>query len=342
MSVSKQFFTPAEAARRLGISPKTLRLYEERGMIAPVRTEAGWRTYGPQQMARAAEVVGLRKLGLSLAQAADVLDDIPNRLPPILAAHQAALEGEARLLADKAARVAALRAALSAGNKPAEGELARVVLPIQPIASFDLPWPWEGERFDLCEIKPITYITGPLGSGKTRLARKIAETLPEAVFLGLDRTEQGAADSAMLEPLLARLEAGGAERSEALTNLLMAIAPITSDQTTNHAGANGPLVIDMVEDGLNQASQEALIADLRQRGPDARPLFLMTRSTAILDIDSLGPNEAILYCPANHSPPFAVLPYPGAPGYESVENCLATPEVRSRSAGVIAIRPVSA
>lgn len=44
-------------------------------------------------------------------------------------------------------------------------------------------------------------------------------------------------------------------------------------------------------------------------------------------------NAAILYCPPNHSPPVLVAPLPGAPGYESVASCLASPEMRRRSAG---------
>ncbi len=93
-----------------------------------------------------------------------------------------------------------------------------------------------------------------------------------------------------------------------------------------------------MEQGLDQATQEALIACLRRRGPDARPLFLLTRSNAILDLAMVGPREAILLCPANHAPPSLVRPFPGAPGYEAVATCLGSPEVRARTEGVIAIR----
>jgi hypothetical protein len=65
----------------------------------------------------------------------------------------------------------------------------------------------------------------------------------------------------------------------------------------------------------------------------------MTRSTAILDLAEVGSNETILYCPANHSPPIQVAPTPGSPGYEAVATCLASPEVRARTAGVTAQRP---
>src|SRR5262249_25467171 len=98
-------------------------------------------------------------------------------------------------------------------------------------------------------------------------------------------------------------------------------------------------VIDMLEQGLDKATQEALIAYLRRRGPEARPLFFLTRSSAILDLDSVGANEAIILCPANHSPPTRVAPYPGAPGYEALATCLAPREVRARTEGVIVLGP---
>ncbi len=98
MSSSAQFLNPSEAARRLGVSAKALRLYEQRGLVAPIRTAAGWRAYGPDEMARAAEIAALRALGLSLAQVARVLEGDPQGLEPALAAHQAMLEGRLRQL----------------------------------------------------------------------------------------------------------------------------------------------------------------------------------------------------------------------------------------------------
>ena len=68
-----RFLSPSEAARQLGISAKALRLYEERGLIAPGRTPAGWRAYGPAEMARCAEIVELRALGLSINEVARIL-----------------------------------------------------------------------------------------------------------------------------------------------------------------------------------------------------------------------------------------------------------------------------
>ena len=341
MAPSARFLSPSEAARRLGISVKALRLYEERGLLAPVRSAAGWRAYGPREMARAAEIVALRDLGLTLAQVARVLGGDAFGLEPVLLAQEARLEGEARRLAETLARIRALRAALAKGEAPSFAALSRRRQPAAELrVGFALPWPWGGERFELAEIFRLTYIIGPLGSGKTRFAERLAEALPGAAFLGLDRVaEGGAAARARLEAdnslksrvdrSLAALVEDGATVSRALIALLAGLE------------TEGPafLVIDMLEQGLDETTQKALIARLRARGPDARPLFLLTRSRAILELSAVGADEAIILCPANHSPPMRVAPYPGAPGYDSVATCLASPEVRARTEGVIAWRP---
>uniref|UniRef100_UPI0031DE4F28 MerR family transcriptional regulator n=1 Tax=Inquilinus sp. TaxID=1932117 RepID=UPI0031DE4F28 len=89
MISSAPFLNASEAARRLGVSAKALRLYEQRGLLLPVRSAAGWRAYGPDQMHRAGEIAALRALGFSLAQVARVLQGDPQGLEPALAAHQA-------------------------------------------------------------------------------------------------------------------------------------------------------------------------------------------------------------------------------------------------------------
>ena len=341
MSSSAQFLNPSAAAQRLGVSAKALRLYEQRGLVSPRRSAAGWRAYGPDEIARVAEIIALRALGFSIAQIARVLGDDPLGLEPALAAHEATLEGRIRQLAGTVAKVRDIRAGLAHGKSPTAGELVRLLRPTAELSvAFDLPWPWGGERFELHDVRPLNYITGPLGSGKTRLAKRVAETLPDAAFLGLDRLEQGGAaaqaqldaDPALksrVDQILAWLIEDGAATSEALIVLLVGLE--SEDAAV--------VVVDMVEHGLDQATQEALIAHLRRRGPGARPLFLLTRSCAILDLAAVGADEAIIFCPANHSPPTCVVPYPGTPGFEAVATCLASPEVRARTAGMIAWRP---
>jgi hypothetical protein len=203
--------------------------------------------------------------------------------------------------------------------------------------AFDLPWPWAGDRLELRAVRRLSYIIGPLGSGKTRLAFAIAERLPDTSLIGLERlADDGAqarrrmrADAALrsrVNQILAHLAAAGAQRSSALVSLLVEL---------ESAGAKNR-VVDMVEQGLDRATQQALIAHLRQRGPESDSLFLLTRSNAILDLSVVSPHETLILCPANYGAPMLVVPHPGALGYESVATCLGTPEMRARIDGVLA------
>ncbi len=340
MSSSEQFLSPSEAVGKLGVSTKALRLYEQRGLIVPTRTAAGWRTYGPGEMVQATEIVALRALGLSLTQVALVLKGDPRFLEPALAAHQTSLQGQIRQLTHTVEKVQTLRADIAQGQSPDVGELARMHPAIDISVSFDLPWPWGGEKLELHDVRSLNYIIGPLFSGKTRLAQMIAETLPDAVFLGLERLHDDGTEvlgrldenpdlKSRVDAAMDWLTGEGATDCPALTVLIAEIEHKNSSI----------LVIDMVESGLDQATQEALTTYLRRRGPDAQPIFVLTRSCAILDLTLVGENESIILCPANHSTPTQVAPYQGAPGYEAVATCLASPEVRARTEGVIAYRP---
>lgn len=290
---------------------------------------------------RGPPIAALRALGFSLAQVERVLGGVADGLEPALAAHQARLEGDLGQLGVRLDKVRDLRRALARGERPAIGDLAGLIRePIEPLATFDLPWPWGGERFELRDVRALNYIVGPLGSGKTRLARMIAQELPDAIFLPLERAE-GPAQAARLamaaDPGLAdRAEAAltwlledGASESDALLALVVGLEQHACEV----------LVIDLVEQGLDEPTQHAVMAHLRRPRTDGRLLFMTTRSSAIFDPAAATPDEAAIFCSANHAPPVMVRLEPGAPGYEALTSCLAPPEVRARTDGMIAVIP---
>ncbi|MGE0768479.1 MAG: MerR family transcriptional regulator [Hyphomicrobiaceae bacterium] len=340
MNSTAHFLNPSDTARLLGVSTKALRVYEERGLLHPLRTSSGWRSYGPDEIARGRDIVELRGLGLSLNEIGRALEGDAAVLARALAAHEATLEARMGDLRAAVSKVRNLRRELAGTALPAGSVMAQIRRVSQDISvAVDLPWPWGGERFEMRGLQKLTHVVGPLGSGKTRLAMCLATAIPGAKFIGLERQDDGAAGAKALldadESLRSRvreainaLEADGGVGSDALLALLTAIE---EDGPTVH-------VIDMLEHGLDAATQEALMCHLRRRAAHAKPLIFLTRSSAVLDLDTVCPGEAIIFCPANHGPPFLVAPYRGAAGFESLAMCLASPEVRARTEGVIAVR----
>jgi DNA-binding transcriptional MerR regulator len=58
----------SEVVRRTGLNARTLRFYETRGLVAPLRTHSGRRLYGVGELERINRIVALKRGGLSIAQ----------------------------------------------------------------------------------------------------------------------------------------------------------------------------------------------------------------------------------------------------------------------------------
>ncbi len=58
--------TVRDAAERLNVTPRTLKYYEERGLVTPTRSEGRYRLYDEHDLEQFARILRLRALGFSL------------------------------------------------------------------------------------------------------------------------------------------------------------------------------------------------------------------------------------------------------------------------------------
>ncbi len=145
MNQPLRYFSPAETARRLKVSTKALRLYETLGLVTPVRTSTGWRTYGPDQIVRLHQVLALKSLGLPLKRVGELLGDHLADLDAVLLLQEAALRNRMSDDGRKVELLVTVRARLAHGETlsvddlihltretvmtdPIEGQLAAVHL----------------------------------------------------------------------------------------------------------------------------------------------------------------------------------------------------------------------
>ncbi|CAB3779736.1 hypothetical protein LMG28688_00915 [Paraburkholderia caffeinitolerans] len=63
---SSALLTVRDAAQRLNVTPRTLKYYEERGLVTPTRSEGRYRLYDEQNLEQFARILRLRALGFSL------------------------------------------------------------------------------------------------------------------------------------------------------------------------------------------------------------------------------------------------------------------------------------
>ncbi len=115
--------SPTETARRFGVTVKALRIYERRGLLTPLRSETGWRTYGPDQTLRLHQILALKRLGLSLASIGQLLASA-HTLQTVLALQEQALVQEAKRVARGLTLVRAARAKLKSGQDLSIDDLA--------------------------------------------------------------------------------------------------------------------------------------------------------------------------------------------------------------------------
>lgn len=81
-----------------------MRLYEAHGLLQAERTPAGWRVYGPEQIARLHQVIALKSFGFPLSRIAELLSGGLADLATFLELHEHVLRREAKRV-DRALRL---------------------------------------------------------------------------------------------------------------------------------------------------------------------------------------------------------------------------------------------
>ena len=130
MSDMDRPLTPAETARRFGVTIKALRVYESHGLLTPLRKGAGstrapWRAYGPQQLARLHQILALKRIGLSLARIGEILAG-PDTLAAVLVLQVDALARDREKLSQALALVEKAQAKLAGGQVLSIDDLANL------------------------------------------------------------------------------------------------------------------------------------------------------------------------------------------------------------------------
>ncbi len=95
------------AARLTGFPTRTLRYYEDLGLVEPARSEGGYRLYGPEELARLEFVKQAKLIGLRLDETAELVGlaaegkrgEVAHRLEEIL---EAKIEETRRRMAELA------------------------------------------------------------------------------------------------------------------------------------------------------------------------------------------------------------------------------------------------
>ncbi len=115
-AVNVHHLSPAETADALGITRRALRVYEQRGLVRPLRIANGYRAYGPEALTRLHQVLALKRLGFTLASIGVLLAGRLARLEDVLELQEAELAKRRDDAARGLALVRAARARLAAGE----------------------------------------------------------------------------------------------------------------------------------------------------------------------------------------------------------------------------------
>jgi DNA-binding transcriptional MerR regulator len=169
-------FSIGEFARLGAVSIRTLRHYDEIGLLAPAEVDpaTGYRSYSAKQLRQLNRIVALKDLGLTLAQIRRLFDGITvDELRGMLLLRQAQLEGDLQRQRHRLLGVEArLRHIAQEDDMPADDIVVKQIPPLGVVAIADTAPGWATEdivpavnrarvKFDQLGIVGLVKVAGP-------------------------------------------------------------------------------------------------------------------------------------------------------------------------------------
>jgi MerR family transcriptional regulator, thiopeptide resistance regulator len=148
-----------ELARRSGLTVRTLHHYDSIGLLKPSgRSDAGYRLYNRDDVARLHQVQALRRFGMALADIGQFLAKPGSSLPDLIARQIDSLDRQIAEAAKLREQLTALRGQLLAGEEP---ELASWLTTLEQMTMYD-------KYFTKEELAQLPILTDPAARNEWR------------------------------------------------------------------------------------------------------------------------------------------------------------------------------
>jgi DNA-binding transcriptional MerR regulator/effector-binding domain-containing protein len=178
-------FSIGEFARVGGVSIRTLRHYDETGLLRPAKVDpdTGYRSYRASQLGRLNRILAMKELGLSLTQARQLLDGITlEELQGMLMLRRAQLEQELEAHKNQLLGVEArLRYIAREGAMPADDIIVKTI-PAMGVVALAAPAPGWGPANIVPVVNRLRAQFDQLG-----IAERVKEAGPLMIFYAHDQ-----------------------------------------------------------------------------------------------------------------------------------------------------------
>jgi DNA-binding transcriptional MerR regulator/effector-binding domain-containing protein len=178
-------FSIGEFARLGGVSIRTLRHYDETGLLRPAKVDpdTGYRSYRASQLGRLNRILAMKELGLSLTQARRLLDGITlEELQGMLMLRRAQLETELQAHQNQLLGVEArLRYIAREGAMPADDIIVKTI-PAMGVVMLAAPTPGWGPANIVPVVNQLRGQFDQLG-----IAERVKEAGPLMIFYSHDQ-----------------------------------------------------------------------------------------------------------------------------------------------------------